>query len=161
VLMALAGAWVFRQASGPLETVAGPWTLREIDRTATGQQRVDRVVFASGGDRLAALCPRYDRLIIYIVAATGKLSLAREIALEGPPLAMPTHHDRFIVLERPHGDDRHVEPGWWEAFDLQGNRHGGRNLAGFYPDDLALSPDGRFLYVISSGQAEGDARKPL
>ena len=36
-----------------------------------------------------------------------------------------------------------------------------RNLAGFYPDDLAVSIDGRHLFVISSGQAEGDPKKPL
>ena len=72
-----------------------------------------------------------------------------------------TSHDRFIVLERPHGDQRHVEPGWWETFDLLGNKKGSRKLAGFYPDDLALSLDGKLLYVISSGQAEGDPKKPM
>ena len=78
-----------------------------------------------------------------------------------PPRRLVDFGDRFIVLERPHGDQRHVEPGWWEAFDLDGNHNGKPELAGFYPDDLAVSLDGRLLYVISSGQAEGDPKKPM
>jgi glycerol-3-phosphate acyltransferase PlsY len=66
-----------------------------------------------------------------------------------------------VVLETPTGDQRHVEPGWWETFDLEGNRLGGRHLAGFYPDDLAVTPDGRRLLLLSSGKAEGDPAKPL
>jgi hypothetical protein len=160
-LLALAGSWLYRNASERLETIAGPWMLRETDRTATGQQRVDRVVFASGGNRLAAICPRYDRLVIYDVKSNAKLAMVREVELDGRPVALVTAHDRFIVLERPHGDQRHVEPGWWETFDLLGNRQGSRNLAGLYPDDFALSLDGKLLYVISSGQAEGDPKKPM
>jgi acyl-phosphate glycerol 3-phosphate acyltransferase len=160
-VLSAAGIWVYRQTQQPLETTAGPWHLREIDRTTTGQQRVDRVVFAQGGNRLAALCPRYDRLVIYDVGSAKALSLSREVELEGRPVALVSSGDRFIVLERPHGDERHVEPGWWEVFDLDGNHAGSRNLAGFYPDDLTVSLDGRHLFVISSGQAEGDPKKPL
>ncbi len=160
-MLSLAGLWAYRQMRQPLETIAGPWNLRETDRTATGQQRVDRVVFATGGKRLAAICPRYDRLVIYDVSADATLSLSREVALDGRPVGLVTSGDRFIVLERPHGDQRHVEPGWWEVLDLDGNHIGGRNLAGFYPDDLAVAADGRHLFVISSGQAEGDPKKPL
>jgi hypothetical protein len=64
------------------------------------------------------------------------------------------------VLVRPSGDRRHLEPGWWETFDLQGNRVGQRNPTGYYPDDLAVSPDRKYLVVIDSGQAEGDSKKP-
>ncbi len=159
-LLGLAGIWLYRQMRQPLETAAGPWNLRETDRTATGQQRVDRVVFAKGGNRLAALCPRYDRLVIYDVKSDATLSLSREVELAGRPVSLVAFGDRFIVLERPHGDQRHVEPGWWEVIDHDGNHMGGRNIAGFYPDDLAVSLDGRHLFVISSGQAEGDAKKP-
>ena len=60
-LLAVAGAWLYRKANERLETIAGPWMLRETDRTATGQQRVDRVVFASGGNRLAAIWSRRYR----------------------------------------------------------------------------------------------------
>src|SRR5262249_2290350 len=69
--------------------------------------------------------------------------------------------ERFVVLERPPGDEKHLVPGWWETFDTDGARRGTRHLAGFYPDDLAAAPDGRFLFVLSSGRAEGDQRKPL
>ncbi len=160
-VLAVAGIWVYRHARQPLETTAGPWRLREIDRTTTGQQRVDRVVFAQGGNRLAALCPRYDRLLIYDVKSDRTLALSKDVQLEGRPVALVSCADRFIVLERPHGDQRHVEPGWWEVFDKDGNHAGSRNIAGFYPDDLAVSSDGRHLFVISSGQAEGDPKRPL
>jgi acyl-phosphate glycerol 3-phosphate acyltransferase len=157
---AVAGVEIYRQAALPIEVKAGPWTLRETDRTATGQQRVDHVAFAGGGSRLAATCPRYDRLLVYGVEAEGRLALVREVELEGRPVALGTLGDRYVVLESPSGDQRHVEPGWWETFDLEGNRKGGRHLAGFYPDDLAVSPDGKHLFVLSSGRAEGDAKKP-
>jgi glycerol-3-phosphate acyltransferase PlsY len=99
--------------------------------------------------------------VIYDVKSDAKLAMLKEVELDGRPVALATDHDRFIVLERPHGDERHVEPGWWETFDVEGNRKGARHLAGFYPDDFALSLDGRRLYVISSGQAEGDPKKPM
>ena len=53
------------------------------------------------------------------------------------------------------------EPGWWETFDLDGNRVGQRPQTGYYPDDFAVSPDRKYLVVIDSGRAEGDAKKPL
>ena len=43
----------------------------------------------------------------------------------------------------------------------RGKQVGSRHLAGFYPDDLAASPDGRFLFVLCSGRSEGDEKKPL
>src|SRR5262249_34023093 len=104
---------------------------------------------------------RYNCLVIYEVAAEGTLRLISELKLEGRPVSLAAHDSRFIVLERPAGDQKHVEPGWWEVFDRDGNRIGRRQLAGFYPDDLAVSPDGEFLYVLSSGRAEGDEDKPL
>jgi acyl-phosphate glycerol 3-phosphate acyltransferase len=156
-----AGIRIYQHANQSIETTAGPWQLRETSRVATGQQRVDRVVFAAAGTRLAATCPRYDRVIVYQVDGDGKLTTIREIQLDGRPVALANLGDRFVVLERPSGDQRHVEPGWWETFDLDGNRAGGRHLAGFYPDDLAVSPDGRHLLLLSSGQAEGDPKKPM
>ena len=110
------------------------------------------------GSRLAATCPRYDRVVVYRVEPEGKLAQIREIQLEGRPVALATLGDRFVVLETPTGDQRHVEPGWWETFDTEGNRLGGRHLAGYYPDDLAVTPDGKYLLLLSSGQAEGDAK---
>jgi len=155
------GTQIYRQATDPIAVNAGPWILRETDRATTGQQRVDKVAFARGGSRLAATCPRYDRIVVYRVETEGKLAQMREIELEGRPVALATNGDRFVVLESPAGDQRHVEPGWWETFDADGNRQGGRKLAGYYPDDLAVSPDGKLVFVLSSGQAEGDPKKPL
>ena len=150
------GIQIYRQATEPIEVNAGPWTLRETDRAMTGQQRVDRIAFAADGSRLAATCPRYDRIVVYSVEPNGKLAQIREIQLEGRPVALATLADRFVVLETPTGDQRHVEPGWWETFDTDGNRLGGRHVAGYYPDDLAVTPDGKHLLLLSSGQAEGD-----
>ena len=155
------GIQLYRQATEPIEVSAGPWTLRETDRATTGQQRVDRVAFAVEGSRLAATCPRYDRVVVYGVEPDGKLAEIREIQLEGRPVGLVTLGDRFIVLETPTGDQRHVEPGWWETFDTEGKRKGGRHLAGYYPDDLAVTPDRKYLLILSSGQAEGDPQKPL
>jgi len=157
----IGGIRLYWHVTVPIEASAGPWMLRETDRVTTGQQRVDRVTFAAAGSRLAATCPRYDRVVLYQVGPRGKLTLIKEIELEGRPVACVTVSDRLVVLESPSGDQRHVEPGWWETFDLDGNRTGGRNKAGYYPDDLAVSPDGKYLLLLSSGRAEGDPRKPL
>jgi acyl-phosphate glycerol 3-phosphate acyltransferase len=153
--------YLYQHATQVIELSAGPWFLRETDRASTGQQRVDRVAFGPGGDRLAATCPRYESVVIYEIAAGKKLTLLKEIELEGRPEAVVALADRFMVLERPSGDQRHVAPGWWETFDRDGKRVGPRTIAGYYPDDLAASPDGKYLYVVSSGRSEGDPKKPL
>jgi glycerol-3-phosphate acyltransferase PlsY len=159
-LAAIGGIQAYRHATAPIESTAGFWMLRETDRVTTEQQRVDRVAFATTGSRLAATCPRYDRLLVYGIEPRGKLVLVKEVELAGRPLALAAVGDRLVVLERPSGDRRHVEPGWWEVFDFDGNRAGGRNLAGFYPDDVVATPDGRHLLLLSSGRAEGDPKKP-
>ncbi len=160
-LISAGGIWFLRRGSESPALDAGPWTLREIDRALTGQQRADRLAFAPGGSRFVVTCPRYDRVIIYEVGARKKLQPIKEIELPGRPVAVAAVAGRFLVLERPPGDARHVEPGWWEAFDLDGNRVGDRHLAGYYPDDMSVAPDGKYLFVISSGRGEGDPRKPL
>jgi acyl-phosphate glycerol 3-phosphate acyltransferase len=160
-LVVVVGISIYRHTSEPIVVDAGPWTLRETDRATTGQQRIDRVAFSASGTRLAATCPRYDHVVIYRVEPEGKLYQIREIQLEGRPVGLATLGDRFLVLETPTGDQRHIEPGWWESFDSDGNRLGGRNLAGYYADDLAVTPDGKYVLVLSSGQAEGDSKKPL
>ena len=155
------GIQIYRQANEPIEVSAGPWTLRETDRATTGQQRVDRVAFAArrkpARRHLPALRPR-RRLR---VERRGKAGSDPRDPARGRPVALATLGDRFVVLETPTGDQRHVEPGWWETFDSEGKRSGGRHLAGYYPDDLAVSPDGKYLLLLSSGQAEGDPKKPL
>ncbi|HLH29087.1 MAG TPA: hypothetical protein VKW77_09225, partial [Acidimicrobiales bacterium] len=159
-LAIVAGTLLARNAARTIEAEAGPWSLRETDRLATGQQRVDRVAFATGGDRLAGICPRYNRLLIYGVDPSKALHPIAVTQLEGRPVGVVRVGSRFVVLQRPAGDAKHREPGWWEAYDAEGRRVGSRHLAGFYPDDLAASADGRRLFVLSSGRSEGDQQKP-
>jgi acyl-phosphate glycerol 3-phosphate acyltransferase len=155
------GLQVIRNVSAPVEVVAGPWTLRETHREVTGQQRSTRVVFADHGRLLAVMCPRYNRVLLYDVTSQAHLNPAAEIALDGRPVAIAMAGDRLVVLERPSGDDKHLAPGWWESFGLDGKSSGPRITAGYYPDDLAVTGNGRFLIVLNSGQAEGDKKKPL
>jgi acyl-phosphate glycerol 3-phosphate acyltransferase len=159
-LAIVTGTWLFRNAARTIEAEAGPWSLRETDRLVTGQQRVDRVAFAIGGDRLAGICPRYNRLLIYQVDRANALHSVAETQLEGRPVGVVSLGERFVVLQRPAGDAKHLEPGWWEVYDREGQRVGSRHLAGFYPDELAASTDGRRLFVLSSGRSEGDQKKP-
>jgi glycerol-3-phosphate acyltransferase PlsY len=147
------------QAARRSELTLGAYQIVEVARAGTGHQRADRVAFADGGRLLAVTCPRYNRLVVYRVTRASTLEPLRDIALEGQPMAVQTARDRFFVLERPAGDQRHVEPGWWETFDFTGQRVGTRCLAGMYPDDLAVTPDGHVL-VATSGRAEGDAKRP-
>jgi glycerol-3-phosphate acyltransferase PlsY len=162
LVMTAAGAlWLYHNANQPIEVSAGPWVLHETDRVYSGQQRVDRIAFSAGGTRLAATCPRYERVVIYQVGSPDRLKEIKVVDLEGRPVAITANGDRFLVLVRPSGDNKHIEPGWWETFDLDGNRVGQRTPTGYYPDDFAVSPDRKYLVVIDSGQAEGDAKKPL
>jgi len=160
-LLVCGGLQVVRNLSAPIEVNAGPWTLRETHRELTGQQRSTRVVFADHGRLLAVMCPRYNKVLLYDVTSRARLDSAAEIALDGRPVAIAMAGDRLAVLERPSGDDKHLAPGWWETFGLDGKSSGPRVPAGYYPDDLAVTPDGRFLIVLNSGQAEGDKKKPL
>ncbi|MFO0888723.1 MAG: hypothetical protein U0790_06200 [Isosphaeraceae bacterium] len=152
--------WVARHAGTPVEANLGPWALRETHREVTGQQRASRLAFVDRGRALAVMCPRYNKVLLYRVTAADTLEVGAEIALEGRPVAIAAAGDRVIALQRPPGDDKHLGTGWWQAFSLDGRPAGGRVASGFYPDDCAASPDGRHLYVLSSGRAEGDARKP-
>jgi glycerol-3-phosphate acyltransferase PlsY len=155
------GFELIRKAGAPIVVAAGPWTLRETHREVTGQQRSTRVIFADRGRLLAVMCPRYNRILLYDVTSQERLYPAGEIALDGRPVAIGMAGDRLVVLERPSGDDKHLAPGWWEVFTLNGKSCGARVPAGYYPDDLSVTPDGRLLIVVSSGQAEGDSNKPL
>jgi acyl-phosphate glycerol 3-phosphate acyltransferase len=153
--------WLVRHAREPVMATAGPWSLRETHRELTGQQRCSRVVFADHGKMLAVLCPRYNKILLYRVTSQASLEPVSEIAVEGRPVAIAAAGERIVVLERPANDDKHLQPGWWETFGLDGHKVGPRVAAGYYPDDLAVTPDGRLLLVLSSGQGEGDKKKPL
>jgi acyl-phosphate glycerol 3-phosphate acyltransferase len=160
-LAVIGGVCLYQHASEPIQATAGLWGLRETDRTTTGQQRIDRVAFLDHGSRLAATCPRYNRVLLYQVELHAKLNLLQEIELEGRPVALATVGNRFVVLVSPSNDQRHLEPGWWQSFDFDGHPLGGRSLVGFYPDDLAVTPDGKHILVVTSGRAEGDDKKPM
>ena len=96
-----AGIWLVRNANRPVTLAAGPWALRETDRFSTGQQRVNRVAFATGGHRLAGIGPRYNHLLLYDVNADLKLRIIAETPLEGRPVSIIALGSRFIVLQRP------------------------------------------------------------
>ena len=163
VVLFAAGAaawWVARTAAAPVEAVAGPWLLREVDRRPTGQQRAERIAFDADGDRLAVLCPRYNRVLTYQVGVDGKLAPLAAIGVEGRPVAIAVVGDDVAVLQRPVNDAKHLGPGWLDAFTLEGGKTGARVEAGYYPDDLVATPDGSHLAVLSSGRAEGDPDKP-
>ena len=151
---------VWRKAARPEVLGVGRYTIREVAHAATGHQRAERIAFADGGRLLAVTCPRYSRLMLYRVTDGDRLELLRDVELPGQPVAVCTTRDRIFVLERPPGDRRHVEHGWWETFDFRGGTGGDRVVVGFYPDDLALAPDGRHAFVLTSGRAEGSADRP-
>ncbi len=158
-LAGVAGALAV-QAARRAELRLGPCTLTEVARVATGHQRAERLAFADHGQLLAVTCPRYNRVVLYGVTDDLRLELHRDIELEGRPVAIWPAADRLYVLQRPRGDARHVEPGFWETFDFQGRRLSSRYRVGFYPDDLTITRDGRFALVLTSGRAEGDPHRP-
>jgi acyl-phosphate glycerol 3-phosphate acyltransferase len=162
VVIAVAGtvSWAVWQAGKDIQAEAGPWRLREVSRITTGEQRATRLAFAAEGRQLAVLCPRYQRVLIYQIDDLCRLRLTAKVELDGRPIALAALSDRLVVLQRPPGDDLHLKPGWWDTFSFDGRAIGPTVSAGFYPDDLVLTPDGRFLLLASSGRAEGDGQKP-
>lgn len=156
-----AGSWLVHNARAPIEASAGPWLLTETARESTGQQRATAVAFNDKGDRVAVLCPRYNHVLVYPALGDATLGEPIEIQAAGRPVAMAVVDDRVVVLQRPVNDDKHLEPGWIEVFGLDGSAVGSRIPVGYYPDDLAASPDGELLFVLCSGRGEGDADKPL
>jgi glycerol-3-phosphate acyltransferase PlsY len=137
----------------------GRYSFIEVARVGTGHQRAERVAFADSGNVLAVTCPRYERLVLYRVTERNDLELIRDLALDGKPVAVCSSDKWIYALLRPSGDRRHVEPGWWETFDFQGERVGERVTVGFYPDDLALPSDGQHALVLTSGRAEGGTER--
>ena len=89
-------SWRSRRCSGssasaerPIEVTAGPWALRETHRELTGQQRSTRVVFADQGRKLAVMCPRYNKVLLYRVTAREPASSPpRRSPLQGRPVAI-------------------------------------------------------------------------
>ncbi|MFO0907983.1 MAG: glycerol-3-phosphate acyltransferase, partial [Isosphaeraceae bacterium] len=154
------GLMVAASMSRSKTLTVGRYVLREVDRAATGHQRAERLVFAADGQVLAVTCPRYQRLVLYRLTAGDHLDLLNDLELDGQPVAIATHGEKLLVLQRPPGDHRHIEPGWVQVFDLSGRPIGERSRVGFYPDDLAVTGDGRHLVVLTSGRA-GETAKPV
>jgi len=140
----------------------GPYRAEEVARVATGHQRAERLVFLDGGQLLAATCPRYDRVMLYRVTPSNNLDLVADIDVGGRPVALAAGSDRLYVLTRPGNDARHVQDGWWEAFDFRGKSVTAQHPVGLYPDDLALvgPPEAPRLLVLTSGRGEGDPQRP-
>ena len=148
-----------RRSARPDVLAIGETTVREVARVATGHQRAERLAFLDAGRVLAVTCPRYDRLVFFQIDEDDGLDVASDVELEGKPVALCAAGGRLFVLMRPTGDRRHVEPGWWTTFNASGEQIGEKVLVGFYPDDMAVSPDGKHAYVLTSGRAEGGAHR--
>lgn len=161
IVAGAAGSWLVNNARAPIEATAGPWRFTETARESTGQQRATRIAFNAEGDRLAVLCPRYNHVLVYPTLEDLTLGEPIEIQAAGRPVAIAVVGENVVVLERPINDDKHLEPGWIEVFKLDGSPVGPRFSVGYYPDDLAISPDGDLLFVLCSGRGEGDPDKPL
>jgi acyl-phosphate glycerol 3-phosphate acyltransferase len=160
--LALAGvaATIALNAARTEELWIGQARLTEVARVATGHQRAGRLAFADGGRLLAVTCPRYNRLVLYRVTGTETLEVARDIPLNGRPVAIAVWRERFLVLQRPIADAHHLEPAYWEEFNFAGDRVGSKFRVGWDPDDLAITPDGRYALVLLSGRAEGETNRP-
>ncbi len=160
VVIAGAAGLVVNAARRPELTVAGR-RLVEVSRYAPGHQRAERLAFLDGGKLLVATCPRYLRVVLARITESREVEEIKDIDVEGRPVAIAAAKDRFTVLVRPHGDARHLEEAWWQAFDLAGDPIGSRVRVGWDPDDFAFSDDGKFAYVLTSGSAEGETNRPL
>ena len=158
-VVAIAGGFA-ANAGRKFEVIAGPYRITEVARVATGHQRAERLAFADGGKLLAVTCPRYGRAMLYRVTETEALELVQDVDLEGRPVALATTAGRIHVLVRPNNDARHVEEGWCQTFDFPGKPVGPKTLVGFYPDDLAITPDGRHALILTSGRGEGGDHRP-
>ena len=124
-------------------------------RIAVGQQRAERLTFLDGGRLLVATCPRYHRVVLTRITDAREFEEIGDIEVGGRPVAVAPGKDRFTVLVRPHGDARHLEEAWWQAFDLAGDPIGSRARIGWDPGDFAAAPrTSRSAYVLTSGSAE-------
>lgn len=137
----------------------GSAVFTEVDRFRTGHQRAGDLTFADNGKILVVSCPRYNRLVFFAIDDDGSATEFEDLKLHGRPVALRALGDRLFVLQRPTGDDRHLEAGYWETFTLDGSPLGSKFRLGWDPDDLVFSPDGRFAYVLVSGHAEGEEGK--
>jgi glycerol-3-phosphate acyltransferase PlsY len=98
--------------------------------------------------------------VIYRIDDPGRLVEERVVTVDGRPVAIAVSGALAYILERPAGDARHIEPGFWQCLDLTTGALGPRARVGWDPDDLALLPGGRHVAVLLSGHAEGESNRP-
>ena len=158
-VLALATVAVVRWTR-PRTLDCGPFVLAPVARVSTGHQRAERLAFTDGGKLLGVTCPRYNRFVIYRVNDPARLELAGDVDVEGRAVAVCAVRDRFVLLIRPAGDARHVEAGWIQTVNAKGRKIGSKFRVGFDPDDLVISADGEWAFVILSGRAEGESNRP-
>jgi glycerol-3-phosphate acyltransferase PlsY len=130
------------------------------DHVSTGQQRASRLFFFQEETRLAVACPRYQTVMLYRVAEPARLEPEPPITVEGRPVAFAETPSHLLILQRPAGDARHIEPGFYQALDLQSRTLGPRREIGWDPDDLVMLPDGQHCALLLSGHAEGESNRP-
>lgn len=159
-VLSLLGVWTgVRQMQPDAVTCAGVTFTTEC-RVQTGHQRAERLCFLDAGRQLAVACPRYDRVVLYHVTDRSRLELGRELRVEGKPVSLAPTRDHLIILQRPSGDARHLEPGFLQVYDFRTERLGPRVPVGYDPDDLILLDDDRAALVLLSGHAEGETNRP-
>ncbi len=142
------------------ELDCGPFKLVERSWTSTGHQRANDLTFADEGRLLVVSCPRYNRVVFYRVTDLETLEVLQDVALDGRPMALEATSEQVYVLQRPTGDARHLEEGYWEAFNFLGERIGSKYRIGWDPDDLAVRPEQGLAFVLTSGHAEGETNRP-
>jgi glycerol-3-phosphate acyltransferase PlsY len=158
-LVAAAMGLVFN-ATRKNQVTVGSIKVEEVARLATHHQRAERLLFLEDGQKLAITCPRYGRVVLTEIDDSLGLKVFNDLQVEGRPVAIAQHAGRLYVLQRPNGDQRHLEEAYWDVFDFQGKPAGPRVRVGWDPDDLAVHPDGRHLFVLTSGHAEGETNRP-
>ena len=155
ILAAGVGVLFLMRASEKITADCGAFTLTEVARARTNHQRATHPVFADSGRTLAAICPRYNRLMIYGVSAQPALQLVHDITLEGQPMALAASEGIFWVLQRPSGDERHIKKGFVRGYRSDGREFGPRIEVGFYPTEIVVR-DGKTALVLTQGRVEGE-----
>ena len=161
LIAACCTAGVYYQSTHTVKATIAGEQFRVLERVQTGHQRAERVAFLQNGRYLAVTCPRYDQLVIYeIDSTTRRLKQVVDRKLKGKPVALAETPDGLLVLQRPAGDNRHIEPGFCEPLSIQGEPLGPAWPVGYDPDDLVLSKAGSVAFVLLSGNAEGESNRP-
>ena len=144
-LVVVAGIWLVRNADRPIEAAGRPLDAAG-DRPRSRPASSGWIASPSPRRRPAGRdLPAIQSPVDLPGRRRAKLQPIAETQLEGRPVGVVAARRSIRRARAPAGDAKHVEPGWWEIFDLDGKRVGSRHLAGFYPDDLAVSPDGTYL----------------